>query len=135
MFSKKEIKSLASEAHGEFSKKYKVSCKFSLIDLDKFWGLAKKSKIIQDDIKKKIPLKVGAIVIHGEKEVICLNEDIINNLTDDPNFVKAIIIHELFHVYLKNKVRSDDLNEEIKSENRVEFNMEKEFPKYAKYMV
>ncbi len=133
MFSKKEVKSLANEAYKEFYKKHKVSCQISLVHLDEFWKLAKKSPLIKDDIKRKIPLKVGALVVHGVKDVICLNEDIINNLTSNPDFVKALVLHELYHILLKGKVRENTLNEDVKSENRVDFNMEKEFPEYAKY--
>jgi hypothetical protein len=135
MFSKGDVKRLASEACTEFSRKHKVSCKVSLIDLDEFWKLAKKSRIIQDDMKKRIPLKVGALVLHGEKEEIYLNEDIMNNLTKDPNFVKSIVLHELFHVYFRNYVKEDSLEEDIKSENRVELAVKKEFPKYSKYSI
>ncbi len=135
MFTKREVKELAKIAYSEFSKKHKVSCKISMIDLDEFWKLAKKSRLIQDDMRKKIPLKVGALVIHGEKDKICLNEDILNNLTSDSNFVKAIVVHELYHVYLKGKILEDNLEEGIKSENRVDSYISKEFPKYSKYFV
>jgi hypothetical protein len=135
MFSKKEVKSLASEAYSEFSKKHKVSCKISMIDLDEFWRLAKKSKVIQEDIRQKIPLKVGALVVHGKKDTICLNEDIINQMSNDSNFVKAIVLHELFHVLLRSKVKEDNLGESIRSENRVHDYLNKEFPKYSKYLV
>ncbi len=135
MFSKKEVKSLAGEAHNEFSKKHKVTCQISMVSLDEFWRLAKKSPLIKEEIKMKIPLKVGALVVHGEEERICLNEDIINNLTSDSNFVKAIVFHELCHVFLKNEVSGKDIKEEIKSENRVDLMMKEEFPKYIKYFV
>ena len=135
MFSKKQVKSLANEAHIEFSKKHKVFCQISMVSLDKFWKLAKKSPLIKDEIKRKIPLKVGALVVHGEEELIFLNEDIMNNLKDNPEFVKAIVFHELCHVFLKNKVMGRDLKEEVKSENRVDLMMKEEFPKYVKYFV
>jgi hypothetical protein len=135
MFSKFQVKSLANEAYKEFSKKHKIACQISLISLDEFWKLAKKSLLIRDDMKRKIPLKVGALVVHGEKDVICLNEDIISNITNDSNFVKAVVFHELYHVLLKNQVKKINLDEEVKSENRVDFLLEKEFPKYARYFV
>ena len=106
MFTKKQIKDLASEAHKEFSKKHKVQCEISMIELDKFWKLAKKSKLVQDDLKKRIPLKVGALVLHGEKEIIYLNQEIVNQLSSNPMFVKALVMHELSHIYLKNKVQN-----------------------------
>ena len=74
MFSRKDVKNLASEAYFEFSNKHKVSCKISMIDLDEFCRLAKKSKIIQADIRQRIPLKVGALVVHGKKDTICLHK-------------------------------------------------------------
>lgn len=135
MFSKKEVKSLAEDAYKEFSNKHKVKCNISLVSLDEFWKLAKKSPLIEDEIKKKIPLKIGALVVHGKKERICLNEDIINNLSDDPNFIKAIVLHELFHIHYKNRVKEINVREETKSEDRVDFAMNKEFPKYMKYLV
>jgi hypothetical protein len=135
MFSKKEIKKLAFKAYEEFCKKHKVSCKFSLIDLNEFWKLAKKSELVREDLRQRIPLKIGALVAHGEIEVIYLNEDVLNQLTEDPNFVKAVVIHELYHIYLKNRVRENNFKEEVNSENRVEKYIEKEFPKYAKYFI
>jgi|TARA_Y100000310_G_C20659388_1_gene803825 hypothetical protein len=135
MFTKKGVKELAKIAYSEFSEKHKVSCKISMVNLDEFWKLAKKSKLIQDDIKKRIPLKVGALVVHGEKDNICLNEDILNNLTSDSNYVKAVVIHELYHVYLKKEILENNLVEEIKSENRVDNYIKKEFPKYSKYFI
>jgi hypothetical protein len=135
MFTKKEIRELAKVAYFEFSKKHKVSCKISMIDLDEFWKLAKKSRLIQDDMRKKIPLKVGALVVHGEKDNICLNEDILNNLTRDSNFVKAVVIHELYHVYLKRKILENNLIEGVKSENRADYHMKRDFPNYSKYFI
>jgi hypothetical protein len=135
MFTEKQIKDLASEAYKEFSKKYSVRCEIAMIDLDGFWKLAKKSKLIQDDIKKNIPLKVGAFVLHGEIERIYLNPEIVNQLSSDPKFVKALVMHELSHIYLKNKIREDSLKEEIKSENRVSDFLNKEFPKYSGYLI
>ena len=135
MFSKKEIVDLASQAHSEFIKKHKVNCKISLVSLNEFWNLAKKSKLVQADIKQKIPLKIGAIVLHSKKDVICLNQEILNQIANDPDFVKAIVIHELYHVLLKNKVKEDSLNEEVKSENRVDDYLTKEFPNYSKFFI
>ncbi len=135
MFVEKELKKLAKEVYSEFSKKYKVSCEFSFVSLDEFWKLAKKSKLVQDDIRRKIPLKVGALVVHGKKDRICLNVEVLNQITNNPNFVKAIMFHELSHVYLKGKVMQDSLNEGIKSENRVESFVQEKFPKYSKYLV
>jgi hypothetical protein len=135
MLVEKELKKLANEAYSEFSKKYRVGCEFSFVSLDEFWKLAKRSKLVQDDIRRKIPLKIGALVVHGKKDKICLNVEVLNQITDNPNFVKAIVLHELSHVYLKGKVMRDSLNEDIKSENRVESFVQEEFPKYSKYLV
>ena len=134
MFTKNQIKSLTNGAYSEFSKKHKVSCRFDFVNLNEFWKLAKKNRLIQQEIRLKIPLKVGALVLHGEKEVICLNEDIINQITNDPNFVKAIVIHELYHVLLRNMIKIGSFNEEMHSENSADSSLKREFPKYAKYM-
>jgi len=135
MFSKNDIQKLSKQAYKEFLKKHDVSCQIKLIDLDLFWKLAKKSRLIQDDIKRKIPLKVGSLVVHGKKEVIYLNQDIINGMSNDPSFVKALVIHELCHVYLRNKLLNESLGEEIRSENRAENMVESEFPKYSSYLI
>ena len=135
MFTKKQIKDLALEAYQEFSKKHNVQCEISMIELDKFWKLARKSKLVQDDLKKRIPLKVGALVLHGEKEIIYLNQDIVNQLSNQPMFVKALVMHELSHIYLKNKIKENSIEEEIKSENRVSDFVNSEFPIYSGYLI
>lgn len=134
MLTEKELKKLANESYSEFSKKYKISCVFSFVSLDEFWKLAKRSKLVQDDMRKKIPLKVGALVVHGKRDKICLNVEILNQLTNNSNFVKSLILHELSHVYLKGNVVKDTLDEGIKSENRVESFVREKFPKYSKYL-
>jgi hypothetical protein len=135
MFTETQIKNLASEAHKEFSKKHKVECKISMIGLDGFWKLAKKSRLIQDDIQKKIPLKVGSLVLHGEKDIIYLNQEIVNQLSSNPMFVKALVMHELSHIYLKGKIKENSVKEGIKSENRVSDFLNEEFPKYSGYLI
>ena len=132
MFNDKEIISLANEARDEFSKLHETDCKIALKSLDDFWNLAKKSRLIQQEVKLGLPLKVGSLVIHGKEETIILNKEIINNLTSNKDFVKALVMHELYHILLKNNIRN--LGEAVNSELKDNKLFNKEFPKYYKIL-
>ena len=68
--------------------------------------------------------------MHGKEELVLLNKDIINNLTNDKRVVKALVIHELYHIYLSNQVTN--LKKAIKSEKEDKNIFAKEFPVYYK---
>ncbi len=53
----------------------------------------------------------------------------------DKDFVKALIMHEFYHILFKSKVKKDVLKEDLKSEERAKKAMNKDFPKLAKCLV
>jgi hypothetical protein len=135
MFNEKKIKIIFNETFKEFSKKHKVDCTFELMEFKDFMNLAEKSNIIQKDIKSGFPVLVGALVVHTNKKAkVCMSVDALNQLSDDNDFVKALIIHELYHILFKSKIKEDSLNENLKSEERVKKTMKKEFPGFSSWL-
>tara|TARA_Y100000034_G_C6900845_1_gene416638 strand:- start:2436 stop:2846 length:411 start_codon:yes stop_codon:yes gene_type:complete len=136
MFTKKEITNLGRNTYSKFYNVHKIDCKIKIISNDEFWNVAKKSELVKNKIKNKIPISVGALVSHEKgKDIVYVSTEVINTLTDDPNFVKAIFMHEFFHIYLKSLVKNKSLKEATLSERRVKDEMKKEFPDLAKYLV
>ena len=134
MFTKTDISRLGNETYLEFSEKYSISCKIKLINSREFWKYAERSVLVQEKIKKRIPVIIGALVVHAKVDTIYVSEDVINTITSDPNFVKAIFMHEFYHIYFKQFLKSNDLNSAIESEFKTKEKMKKDFPKLAKHM-
>jgi len=135
MFTEKEIKTFGKDMYFEFNKKHNIDCKIKLIDEKDFWEIAKKSELVQDKIKKGIPISIGALVSHKlEGDIVYVSVDVINSLTNDSNFVKSIFLHEFFHIYLKSSIKNYNFREAKLSEERAKKEMKKEFPKLAKYL-
>jgi hypothetical protein len=137
MFNEIEIKGIFEKAYLEFSKKYNISCDLKFVDEKEFIDTAKLSNIIQDEMLNGIPILVGALIEHKKnKDIVLLNVDILNSLSaGDKLFVKALIMHEFYHVLFKSKVKKNILKEDIKSEERAKKAMKKDFPKLANYVV
>ncbi len=70
-----------------------------------------------------------------DSELVCLCSEIINNLTKNKNknykikFVRAIIMHELFHIRNMHMALTED--EALKSEKEVHSQLRREFPGLA----
>ncbi len=135
MLNKKEILVIARGAYNSFSKKYKIDARIRMISSRAFWRLAKKSSLVRDKIKKNIPVAVGALVVHSSIDTIYISKDVINSITDDPKFVKAIFLHEFYHIYFKSKMKDNKFDSALKSEVRAKKAMKKDFPNLAKYLV
>ena len=135
VFTKKEILKIGNAAYSDFSKKHKITCEIKLVDSKEFWKIAKKSELVKNNLKKGIPVSVGALVSHrNNKDVVYVSDEVINTITDDIDFVKAIFMHEFYHIYLKSLVKSGSLKEANLSEKRTKLEMKKEFPNLAKYL-
>lgn len=135
MFGDKDILEIYEKAYSDFLKKHKVECSVKIVGELEFMKIAKKSKLVRENIRQNVPMLVGALVDHGINDTVYLSSDVINQITEDENFVKALIMHEFYHVLFKRKVKLDDLAEDLKSEERVKNAMAKEFPKLANYVV
>jgi hypothetical protein len=134
MNEKKVIKA-AEQAYDMFSKKHKVDVFLEFLNEEEFFELSSKSRIIHEELREGLPVKVGSLVVHsGRRETIVLCKDVINLLTKDPEFVKALVLHELFHVLDRGKIKGQDMIDFIESEERVHRDFKKEFPKYAEML-
>ena len=63
-----------------------------------------------------------------------MSVDVLNQLSDEEDFVKALLIHEFYHILLKSKVKCDRLDENLKSEERVKKSMKTEFPELSSWL-
>jgi len=135
MFTKKQILQIGRKAYSEFSKKHKIACKIKLVRPKTFWKIAKKSEIIRNKLKEGIPVEVGAIVLHSSIDTVYISEMVINTITDDKEFLKAIFMHEFYHVYFKKLLKNNDIKSSLASEKRAKVKMKKDFPELAKYFL
>ena len=78
---------------------------------------------------------VGALVVHSSIDTIYVSRDVINSITDDPKFVKAIFMHEFYHIYFKSKMKDNKFKTALDSETRAKKAMRKDFPNLARYLV
>lgn len=135
MFNEKDVLKIFDSAYSDFSKKNKICCSLKLVNQEEFNKIAKKSKLVQDNLELAIVPLVGALTEHFvDKDIIYVCVDVLNEITGDKNFVKAIFMHEFYHILFKKKVKQNSSKEELKSENRVNKQLAKDFPKLAKYM-
>ena len=100
-----------------------------------FWKLAKRSSLVRAKLKKGIPVMVGALVVHSSIDTVYICKDVINSITDDPKFVKAIFLHEFYHIYFKSKMTDGGFKSAVDSEKRAKKAMKKEFPVLSRYLV
>ncbi len=128
----KDIEMLAEKAYSEF--KYRV-------DKPVFMFLEKKdfSKRLDTTKLKKHLSKTPCLVMEMKGgDVIYFCEDIINALIkgwkklDKENFVKAIVIHELFHVY--NNLPVSDRESALFSESLVHTELKSDYPELARIL-
>ncbi len=135
MFDEKEVKTIFDESFKEFSKKHKIECDFELLEFREFLDLAGKSNIVKEDEKSGLPILIGALVVHSsKKDKVCMSVDVLNQLSDEKDFVKALIMHEFYHILFKSKVKDNTLEENKKSEDRAKKAMKKEFPELFSWL-
>ena len=129
----KEVMKAAEQVYEMFSDKHKVDVYLEFVDEDEFFELSEKSKIVREEIKEGLPIKIGSLVAHSkDKETIILCIDILNFLARDIDFVKALVLHELYHVLYRKQVnRQDKVDSFFASEERVHKHFRQEFPEFA----
>ena len=122
----------AEQAYELFCDKHKVDVYLEFVDEDEFFDLCEKSKIVREEMKEGLPVKVGSLVAHSkEKETIILCMDVLNLLSRDLDFVKALVLHELYHILYRKNVKSNKLDSLFASEERVHKHFRQEFPEFA----
>jgi predicted metal-dependent peptidase len=132
----KEVMVAAEQAYELFLTKHKVDVYLEFIDEEEFFDLSEKSKIISEEMKEGLPIKVGSLVAHSkDKETIILCINILNFLTKNLDFVKALVLHELYHILYRKKInKTDKVNSFFISEERVHEHFKQEFPNYARIL-
>ena len=135
MFTKRDILDIGRKAYDSFSKKYDVDASIKIVNSLAFWKLAKKSSLVKAKLKQGVPVMVGALVVHSSLDTIYVSKDVINSITDDPKFVKAIFLHEFYHIYFKSKMKDSGVKSSSDSEERAKSAMKKDFPNLARDLV
>jgi hypothetical protein len=128
----KEIESLAEKAYSEFNYKVKKPV-FMFLDKKEFSKRLGKTKL-----KKHLSKTPCLVMKMRGGDVIYFCEEIVNGLVkgwkkkSKEDFVKAIVVHELFHVY--NNLPVGDRDSAIFSESLVHDELRKEYPLLAKVL-
>jgi hypothetical protein len=135
MFTKKEILQIGKKAYSDFSKRHKIDCKIKIVKPNKFWKIANQSEIIRNKMNEGIPVEVGAVVLHSKIDTVYVSDLVINTITEDKNFLRAIFMHEFYHVYFKKLLKNNDLKSSFASEKRAKLKLKKDFPKLGKYFI
>ena len=131
MLNTRDIRNVVDSSFKEFSRLHKVECDFELVSEEKFWDLARKSKIIQFELENHVPLKVGSLVVHSDRDVVIFSKEVLNKIRVSRRGLKALVVHELYHVLNKRNVKN---NFEccLESEERVHELFNEEFPGLSK---
>lgn len=132
MFGSKEVLKLANEAFKLFSMKHNVDVVLELVNETEFWNLALQSQIVKEEVEDKLPLKIAALMVHKRLDRIVLCTNIINKLNLSKGKLIAVIMHELYHVLDKDRIKHNTLTDCIKSEERVNEHFRNDFPQIAK---
>ena len=123
----------AEQAYEMFSTKHKIDVYLEFVDEDEFFELSGKSKIVREEMKEGLPVKIGSLVAHSkDQETIILCIDVLNFLSRDIDFVKALVLHELYHVLYRKAVKKQDkVDNFFASEERVHKHFRQEFPEFS----
>lgn len=133
MISEKRISEIALRVQKDF----KVNFDLKFISYRKFKEIAKKSPLIQqvlDEGSTFEELKIPALIYHQGEEHVYMCKEIINKLLKEKSkpqqedFVKAIIYHEIFHIFEKAKLGRISFIKCLKQEERVCKDFQKRFP-------
>jgi len=131
----KEIIRAAEEAFDMFSQRHNIDVYLEFVNEEEFFQLSSESKIVREEMKEGLPVKVGSLVAHSkDKDTIILCKDVVNLLARNIDFVKALVLHELYHVLYRKMIKEKKINDFIASEERVHGHFMKEFPYYAKLL-
>ena len=128
----KEIESLAEKVYSEF--KYKVAKPvFMFLDKKEFSKRLGKTKL-----KKHLSKTPCLVMKMRGGDVVYFCEEIVNSLTrcwrkkSKEDFIKAIVVHELFHIY--NNLPVSDRDSALFSESLVHSELRKDYPRLAKVL-
>ena len=126
----KRIIALARKAFHLFPHKIDEP-KFKVLERDEFEGLLLKSPIIKHH-KEDIDFSPALSCFKGDNVEVCFCPEIIRHFNEKDDFIIALALHELYHIWNRIMVNSEE--EAIMSENLVHYELGKDFPEYAKLL-
>ncbi|HLC56298.1 MAG TPA: hypothetical protein VJJ23_03625 [Candidatus Nanoarchaeia archaeon] len=144
MISDKEILRLAQEIYSEFSINYLIDVKIEVLNLEKFLKIAEKVdyiKIMVDGkkIKNIKDISIPIISLSGEPFKIVICKNIVNKISrrlakqKQKDFIKAIMLHELYHILNYESKRELVYNYLFSDKNTLE-NMKEDWKDFYKLL-
>src|SRR3989344_1339271 len=144
MIGEKEILRLAGEIYSEFSINYLIDVKIEVLPFDKFLKLAEKIDYVKKivDGKKIKNLKdspLAILTISGEPYKIVFCKNIVNKISrrlgkqKQKDFIKAITLHELYHILNYESKRELVYNYLFSDKNTLE-NMKEDWKDFYKLL-
>lgn len=145
MLTDREILKIANDTYNDFLADFLIECKFECISLKRYYDLAKKTPLILAYIEQKLynELKdviTPAIVVHGETEKMYFCKNILNKIIrrlskeKQKMFVKAIVLHELYHIVNRAEVRDVGSYLFMKSDKRSYQEFREDYPALYKVL-
>lgn len=145
MLTDKDILKIANDTYNDFSVDFLIECKFECVSIKKYIDLAKKTPLIQVYIEQKLydsikNVTVPAIVVRGEVEKICFCKNIVNKIVKKLSkekqkmFVRAIVLHELYHIVNRSEERDVNSYSFMKSERRAHQEFKEDYPDLYKVL-
>lgn len=145
MITDREIIKIANEVYGEFLTNFLIDCNIESVSMNKYIGIAEKNRDIQilmdaNIIKNIKDIFVPVIVNPGEKIRMIFCGAIVSKILKgfskekQKNFVKALTLHELYHIV--NNVEKRELNQYnfIRSDKRAYQEFKDDYPDFAKLL-
>lgn len=104
---------------------------FKVTNKEEFAELLQFSPLIrhrEDDIKL-----TPALTCYKQDNIeVCFCPEIINSLSKSKKFIEALTMHELYHI--KNHISIKNEIDALMSEDKVHYELETDFPKYAELL-
>lgn len=145
MLTDREILKLANESYNEFLTNFLVECQFEVVPLNKFLHIAEKNKYFQDLLNKKQfksikEMYIPIVTISGEKFKIIFCNLLLNRILarfskeKQKLFIKAITLHELYHIINQSEKRELNIYNIIRSDSLAHKEFKEDFPQLTKLL-
>lgn len=145
MLNEREILKIANDTYNDFLVDFLIECKFECISIKKYIDLAKRTPLIQLYVEQKLfsnikDITVPAILMRGEVEKMYFCKNIINKIIKKLSkekqkmFVRAIVLHELYHIVNQSEQRDVHSYSFMKSERRAHQEFKEDYPDLYKVL-
>lgn len=145
MLTDREVLKIANDTYNDFLADFLIDCKFECVSLKRYIDLAKKTPLIQTYIEQKLYSDVKeiispAIIVHGEVEKMYFCKNILNKIIrklskeKQKMFVRAIVLHELYHIVNRADTREVNSYLFMKSERRSYQEFKEDYPELYKLL-